>query len=280
MRKNIAVIGCGYWGKNLVRKRRKLRRLCPMSRTDSSTSKHRIWRYILQITTLVVVGIVILSIAFCGCVNKQANQPILVKKISVKGFGAWSGLCLGDLSGDGKLDILIAQNKGQIITCLTAINIEGKRLWQIGKPCAENYMTKFDLPLQIYDIDGDGRNEVICVMNDDIMIINGRDGSIKKSAALPSNDACDCIVIANFRGNVYPQDILVKNRYTKVWALDQDLRVLWSYAGNTGHYPWPHDFDGDGYDESCAGMHCLVMTAQRNGKRNFQDIVMPLPLMT
>ena len=47
------------------------------------------------------------------------------------------------------------------ITCLTALTIKGGVLWQHGAPSPANGHTYSDLPVQIYDWDGDGRNEVV-----------------------------------------------------------------------------------------------------------------------
>jgi len=188
---------------------------------------------------------------------ESRNNVALVKKLDVTDFGVWSGLRMGDLNGDNRLDIVLAQNRGQSVTCLTAIDIDGKILWQVGQPNPGNHKTSFDLPVQIYDIDQDGTNEVICVMGDKLKILNGKNGALEKEAPLPAKDARDCIVIANFSGNAQPQDILIKNRYKNVWALDRNLKVMWSHAGNTGHYPWPYDFDGDGHDELMCGYTLL-----------------------
>ena len=49
-----------------------------------------------------------------------------------------------------------------------------------------------------------------------------------------------------------PQDIILKDRYSEL-ALDRMGKVLWTYKGNTGHYPWPYDFDNDGFDEIICG---------------------------
>jgi len=205
-------------------------------------------------------------LAVCaGCFNvigiqsERQSKVALVKKLDGGDYGIskCSGLRLGDLDGDNQLDLVLVQNQGQSITSLAAIDITGKRLWQVGKPDAGDCKASFDLPIQIYDIDQDGANEVICVMGNNLVILNGKDGAIEKEVDLPAEDARDCIVFANFSGNSRPRDIVLKNRYKKVWALDKNFEVMWSYTGNTGHYPWPHDFDGDGRDELMCGYAML-----------------------
>ena len=50
-----------------------------------------------------------------------------------------------------------------IITALTATTLAGDVLWQTGTPSNANGRAYCDLPVQIYDWDRDGRNEVLYV---------------------------------------------------------------------------------------------------------------------
>lgn len=43
------------------------------------------------------------------------------------------------------------------------ITLDGKVLWQLGRPDPRNGLLTNDTPFQIHDIDGDGKNEVILV---------------------------------------------------------------------------------------------------------------------
>ena len=186
-----------------------------------------------------------------------ASRVVLVHKINVTGFGTWTGLRLGDLDGDGRLDMVIAQHRAQNITCLTALDAAGKQLWRVGQPDAGGFRAGSDLPVQVYDIDHDGQSEVVYIREGKLMVADGMTGKLEKEGPLPAAKANDCIAFANFSGRAHPQDILVKTRYTQVWALDRDLKLLWTHKGNTGHYCWPHDFDGDGKDELACGFSLL-----------------------
>jgi rhamnogalacturonan endolyase len=102
----------------------------------------------------------------------RAGNPLpkLWKKFNTPGFGAGRNVRFGDLDGDGVADMLIAQNVSHAhgdafdaITCLTAVNFDGKVLWQSGRPDPRNTLLTNDTPFQIHDIDGDGRNEVVVV---------------------------------------------------------------------------------------------------------------------
>jgi hypothetical protein len=72
---------------------------------------------------------------------RQENpQPRLWRKFSVEGFGAGSCVRFGDLDGDGEKEMVIAQNIQTVskddydmISCLTAVKLDGKVLWQVGK---------------------------------------------------------------------------------------------------------------------------------------------------
>ncbi len=75
-------------------------------------------------------------------------------------------LRIGDLNGDGAPDLLVVQAvyETREITCLTALTLEGKVIWQTGEPSARNAHAPYsDLPVQLYDWDNDGVNEVLYV---------------------------------------------------------------------------------------------------------------------
>jgi hypothetical protein len=114
-------------------------------------------------------------------------KPKLWKKFSITNWGAGRNARFGDLDGDGVPDMLIAQNVRKAsrnsfdhISCLTAVNFDGKILWQKGRPDPYNDVLANDTPFQIYDIDGDGKNEVVMVKDFKIQILDGRTGETKQ----------------------------------------------------------------------------------------------------
>lgn len=206
-------------------------------------------------------------------------QPQLWRTINLRGWGAGRHVRFGDLTGDGRPDMVFAQNVMHhgidlysTITCLTAFTLDGKVLWQFGEPRTHEAagLTTSDLAFQIYDIDGDGCNEVLLTKNWRLFILDGRTGRVKKSVPLPlapplTQETCfkwpesdfhringDAIIIANVSGKDRPSDILIKNRYNFIWAWDCDLNPLWRVHCYTGHFPQPYDFNGDGRDEIMA----------------------------
>ena len=63
----------------------------------------------------------------------------------------------------------------------------------------------------------------------------------------------DSLYFCDFRGQGRAGDIVLKDRYNSLWALDGNLELLWQAQCNTGHYPFAYDVDGDGKDELAIG---------------------------
>jgi hypothetical protein len=200
--------------------------------------------------------------------------PVLWRTIETPGYGTGRHIRFGDLDGDGGLELVLAQytevlNGGDFpfLSCLTAIDLDGRLLWQWGEPNRAHGIIPADLPVQIHDLDGDGAAEVVCCRNFEITVLDGRTGELKYSAPtpepgkmatwLPEDDLFripgDSICFADLRGLGARRDLLVKDRYSNVWAYDDRLNRLWHFHGNTGHFPAVADLDGDGRDEVMIG---------------------------
>lgn len=192
-------------------------------------------------------------------------KTYLLKKIDISKAGLGCRMWLGDLDGDGRMEFVMVQPDTGFddryfphsVQCATAFNLEGEVIWQIGEPDPNVKGSGSDIPAQIYDIDNDGNNEFICVMNDELCIYDGKTGTLKEKHELPDEHAHDCIVIADLEGKGCPQNIVLKDRYKRLWALDTEFKVMWTFEGNLGHYPWPYDLNGDGVDELVAGYTVL-----------------------
>ena len=224
---------------------------------------------------------------------KKHPKMKLWKKIDLKNFGTSRQIRFGHLTGTDEWYVVLAQMQKRVsrdaygfISCLTAIDLEGNVLWQLGEPSdktEELGKVSADMAFQVYDIDGDGRDEVIVGWDFEIRILDGRTGTIKKSAKTPFSDDDDAdligvpyqtyaferinpdgIRICNFRGKERPADILIKDRYCRIYALDEDLNMMWKFKSptNTGHCPLPIDIDGDGKDELLVGYKLLDSDGQ------------------
>lgn len=192
-------------------------------------------------------------------------EPILLGKVDFSAAGSGCKMLLGDINGDGRMEMILVQPNGDIdaryvphqVTCVTAFDFNGTMLWQQGEPVENHGKFGSDFPAQVFDIDGDGNLEILCVINKKFLILEGSSGNIKKEYDLPDDEAHDCIIIANLSGNSTPMDILLKNRYSKLWAMDKDFNLIWTHEGNLGHYPWAYDINNDGKDEIMAGYDML-----------------------
>jgi hypothetical protein len=198
-------------------------------------------------------------------------KPVIWKKFSTDGFGAPRSLRFGDLDMDGQVDILIGQvlnhgpkDRNSEVGCLTALTVDGKELWQLGRTDLWNDKVTCDVAFQIYDIDGDGRNEVIYCKDMELRVADGATGNTKYKIETPINESSpprnltprilgDAIAICNVRGLDHPQDILLKDRYEHFYLYNDKLELLWKGACTTGHYPYVWDYDGDGKDEIAIG---------------------------
>jgi len=167
--------------------------------------------------------------------------------------------------------MLIAQNVPKVrgdafdhLSCLTAVTLEGKVLWQSGRPNPANGLLTNDTPFQIHDIDGDGRNEVILVRDFQLQILDGFTGKLKQRVLMPPAPTTnkerpyeinngDSILFLDLSGKGARREILIKDRYRTFWVFDEKLKLLWSGTGQTGHYPFPIDVDNDGRDEFVIG---------------------------
>ena len=222
-------------------------------------------------------------------IQLQSHYPSmkLWKTLNLQNFGTGRHIRFGHLTGGSQWHIVLAQVQKRIqgdayarISCLTAIDLNGAILWQIGEPSTVLSFGQLsaDVPLQVYDIDGDGCDEVITSMDFRILILDGQTGKIKNSIQTPcsgeDNEQIvgipfqkyafdrinpDSIRIVNFSGSSRPSDILIKDRYCRLYAYNHNLELLWIYqtVKNTGHFPYAFDADGDGCDELFCGYDFL-----------------------
>lgn len=208
--------------------------------------------------------------------KKAEYAPIeLIKKISLNGSGAGRQFRFGYLE-DGRPVMLFAQHQKRMyrdafarLSCLTAFDMDGNMLWQIGKPNREeNGPISCDLPFQIVDINNDGKMEVIFAFDFHVYIASLADGKILSQMKTPyvKGDELvgdypydylnpDGMRVADFEGLGYKGDFILKDRYKNVWAYRaSDFKLLWRYHHkNTGHFPYIYDFDNDGKDEMLVG---------------------------
>ena len=164
------------------------------------------------------------------------------------------------------------------LSCLTAMTLDGKMLWQIGEPDGWKDNLTDDVAFQIHDIDGDGHNEVIYCMNMEIIVADGKTGKTKYKAptpAMPENTTPpynkfprilgDAMYVCDFRGLGHARDMVIKDRYQSFWVLNDRLEEMWHGQCTTGHYPFAFDLDGSGKDDLFIG----YSSYSHDGKRRW-----------
>ena len=203
---------------------------------------------------------------------RAANpQPKRWKSFDTPEYGAGRNVRFGDLDGDGRLDMLFAQNVPKVrgdafdhISCLTAVTLDGRVLWQQGRPNPKNGLLTNDNPFQIHDLDGDGRTEVVLARDSQLQVLEGRSGKLLRSAWLPpiarevkdrpyELNIGDSLLFIDLSGAGRPAEIVLKDRYRGFWIFNKDLKLVSEGLGQTGHYPYPADVNGDGRQELLIG---------------------------
>jgi hypothetical protein len=187
--------------------------------------------------------------------------------------GAW--IVAGDLDGDGVPEIVTAQNKGtenvsqktdfHFTSAVVAQRLDGSVLWRWGDPKLGRKRLHHDVACQIYDWDGNGKNDVMLSGDGFLFQLDGATGREKRRLPLPKDAtgflASDSLSFVNLSGNPRPTDVLVKTRYAQIWAFDHDWKQLWTVTKpggyRTAHQPIAVDLDGDGRDEIMAGFVML-----------------------
>ena len=153
--------------------------------------------------------------------------------------------------------MLIAQNIPRVradafdqISCLTAVTLDGKVLWQIGPTRSAQRAADQRHSIPDPRIDGDGKNEVVTARRFPIADSGRPDRKVSSWVWMPKMPPTDkrasvrlengdSIAFVNFSGNKDRHEILVKDRYTHFWIYNNKLELLWKGDGQTGHYPYP-----------------------------------------
>ncbi len=207
--------------------------------------------------------------------RKEYSELEVIHKIDLKNFGSGRQLRIAK-KPNGETFFIIAQHQKRIvrdsfasISCLTAFDLVGNIMWQIGKPSKniDNSLISADLPFQVFKMDKTDKLYLIYALDFYVIIADALTGKTIKKMPTPivSDDPLvenhpfnrlnvDAIRVADFSKLGYQSDFIIKDRYHNVWAYNFNFELLFRYNHkNTGHFPYIYDFNNDGYDEMFVG---------------------------
>jgi len=205
----------------------------------------------------------------------------LWRKINIASYKG-SFICLGDVTGDRRVDFLLYR-EGPQTTCgfMAAVDLWGNTLWELGDRTLDKHVPdgEWNEPALrgiafVYDLDKDGRGEVITEFWKDgkpmLYVLEGSTGQILHSRLSPLNlqiragkrSRCHPVGrIAYLEGQKRKPSIILKygaSNHVPCYAaaLDNKLEVLWELHGSKhsmGHIPTVGDIDEDGRSELVLG---------------------------
>jgi hypothetical protein len=247
----------------------------------------------LAVTAALTAGLMLVgeaTIAGEARPGKPVQQMNLWKEIDIRQYKG-SFPCLGDLDGDGKVDLLLYRQGPQTAPgYVVALSHDGKKLWEMGDPSIQAHMSDgvWNEPALrgialLYDIDRDGKSEVITEFWTDgrpmLYVLDGATGKIKQARESPfdlkvrggKRSRCHPVGrIAFLRGRDEPPALVIIFGASgfvpcHAVALDARLQTLWHLTADgkaIAHIPTVGDVDGDGRDE----IICGTLLADEDGK--------------
>lgn len=185
------------------------------------------------------------------CVLDGKSGAVIWCKLEI---GPKSAPLLGDIDGDGRLEIVVLGDK------LFALNGEdGSLVW--------SFDTSTRLPPVMGDVDGDGKLEVITNGNSDgIWILNGEDGSVQVHVGGSMDYVLSLSGDINGDGIT---DIVASGGGTRMFALNgRNGDVIWRNSEMGGLILGSGDINGDGEWEVVCGRNDigLYVLSAKDGK--------------
>lgn len=208
----------------------------------------------------------------------------------------------GDLEGGGRPGCVIRLDNGNVEMSqdpgvpvqLEAFSCTGRPLWRRDVARHDHlYGSASNAPFNVWDLDGDGRAEVITLLQigdvNHVAVLDGLSGRVRASTPWPemltdfakssTRVQMSIAYLDGRRPAVVTQTGLYENEV--VAAFDADLKPLWTYrstgatSGSGGHKIEIADVDGDGRQEVVYGTTCLNAdgTARWSIHRQHPDII-------
>jgi len=204
----------------------------------------------------------------------MSSEPFqLINEVDTTGFGD-TGMRMGDLDGDGELEVVFFQARDchiprmsaggyrheKQVHCITAMKLDGDVMWQEGAPLGTGHWAMHGVAAAVADIDANDRPEVVYVTERSgrsyLRILEGDRGYFRKEVETGPN----CVLqLCDIRGLGAKRDILVSTFVNPIYIYADDLTCLWNchFYGGAGHRHAFGDITGDGKDELFIGYNCV-----------------------
>jgi hypothetical protein len=231
--------------------------------------------------------------------RRQLRRASLTKTIRFDGFRADEAYP-ADLNGDGKMEFLFLQSPGiyqskifdstkwktppeqQQIHCLTAVDAQGKQLWQFGKPWLKSlrYTSHVaDQMVWVGPLTKRDRVEVVALTRNKLYVLDPSTGRARRSTKLDADNYTIVQPVRTKKGT----RLLVKNterHYGKHWYADPahiydaalGLIATLSKSVGSGHSPRTFDLDGDGNEEILVGYEAYDADGKRKWRLEGQKV--------
>lgn len=196
---------------------------------------------------LIVLAFAWLLLPFGTAMAKPKNSSIsaikLLKKIKLYDYGSHV-VRFGDLNGDGQAEAVMVQiDRKRQVTGIVAISLyTGKVLWQHDRPRRKNFRTTGDIPVQVYDWNQDGYDDVIFAKADELHILNGLNGTYLNRTKIEHPYSLFIYDTDLFNGKA---GLILQGR-SFVSLLEPSLNLVWRQPNYFSHFPLAVDADHDG----------------------------------
>ena len=191
--------------------------------------------------------------------QSENPAPVLWREAAGPLPGPWNCRFV-HLLGPDSWQVLFHGHDQDAEDILAATDLDGRVLWQ-------RMLAELPGPirqLSCYDIDGDGREEILCVTTTHICLLRPDGGEILRKAPLPPHRPSLpipwrrtdrpfapgwAVYWVHFDGMDRPALPVLLGPYSDVCSLDADLKCRWIFHAESGHCFHAADVDGDGREE-------------------------------
>lgn len=203
------------------------------------------------------------------CYNEN---KVLTGFIALQTAGMFKSEIYNSLNG---IQHYLSKTKQDGLFCLTKFDLEGEIVWQKGSPYKGKLPYLSHSPehmMKTYDIDGDGKEEILVLSSRDELLVYSDEGDLIKRIKLP-NDSFSQLYVIPSRNSKESFRILIGvmdrsydgYEYANPWILlNERLEITKEFeAKGAGHNIYFEDINSDGENEILIGYELFDFNASR-----------------